>query len=474
MPRWKSTRWCMSSLLLSYVFLVFDVQAQGVTLPAAPTTAAPTTTPIPPTTVVPPTTEPAQATTLAPPPTPPSVTPTSVPPTPSTSVPTTTLSTTNIPKQSPSTTTTATPVPSSSDTAVPITQATAPLTTPSTSESLSLTPQPQISETNITNSTIAPATTNATLPPSSTPSSSSLSSGEIAGIIAGAAIFVSFLLYCAIMYWRRRRRRHGMESTLSALASTSGIKEDTLDWGELEHFRVPLDEIELTKSIAAGGFGDVWLGRFRGQVVAVKTCQKSSRKQLQDFIHELVLTGSLQCEEIVTLLGAAWLRPMDLQAILEYMNLGDVKTMLDNSASSPSLWPFHAKLECALSVAKGLVYLKARHVIHRDLKSRNILLDSAKGTKLADFGISRHDTSSETMTAGVGTYRWMAPEVLTFKQYSTSVDVFSFGVVLSELDTHELPYANLRNEVSHGHGYGGRGEILSDSAIMHLVIYKHP
>ncbi|KAF0725268.1 hypothetical protein Ae201684_016233 [Aphanomyces euteiches] len=469
----------MSSLLLSYVFLVFDVQAQGVTLPVAPTTAAPTTTPIPPTTVVPPTTEPTQATTSAPPPTPPSVTPTSVPPTPSTSVqtpstsaPTTTLSTTNIPKQSPSTTTTATPLPSSSDTAVPTTQATEPLSTPSTSESPSLTPQPQISETNITNSTTAPATTNATLPPSSTPSSSLLSSGEIAGIIAGVAIFMSFLLYCAIMTWRRRRRQNGMESTLSALASTtSGIKEDTLDWGELEHFRVPLDEIELTKSIAAGGFGDVWLGRFRGQVVAVKTCQKSSRKQLQDFIHELVLTGSFQCDEIVTLLGAAWLRPMDLQAVLEYMNLGDVKTMLDNSASSPSLWPFHAKLECALSVAKALVYLKANHVIHRDLKSRNILLDSAKGTKLADFGISRHDTSSETMTAGVGTYRWMAPEVLTFKQYSTSVDVFSFGVVLSELDTHELPYANLRHEVSHGHG--GRGEILSDSAIMHLFGSKN-
>ncbi|KAF0684727.1 Aste57867_23313 [Aphanomyces stellatus] len=113
------------------------------------------------------------------------------------------------------------------------------------------------------------------------------------------------------------------------------------------------------------------------------------------------------------------------------------------------MMPWQAKLECALSVAKALVYLKERQVIHRDLKSRNVLLDSDKGTKLADFGISRrHDEDEQSMTMGVGTYRWMAPEVLAFRHYTIAVDVFSFGVLLSELDTHQIPYSDKQS----GHG----------------------
>jgi serine/threonine protein kinase len=78
-------------------------------------------------------------------------------------------------------------------------------------------------------------------------------------------------------------------------------------------------------------------------------------------------------------------------------------------------------------------------VVHRDLKSRNILLTQSLDAKLIDFGISceRQDV---TMTAGVGTSLWMAPEVMQGKRYNEKADVFSFGVILSELDTHELRY----------------------------------
>jgi serine/threonine-protein kinase TNNI3K len=99
-------------------------------------------------------------------------------------------------------------------------------------------------------------------------------------------------------------------------------------------------------------------------------------------------------------------------------------------------------------------------ILHRDLKSRNILLDSAWQAKLTDFGVSR-ERSDATMTAGIGSSLWMAPEVMLGERYDEKSDVFSFGVVLSELDTHQLPYADAREE--------GTGRPISQTAVLQLV-----
>ncbi|KAL3669705.1 hypothetical protein V7S43_005086 [Phytophthora oleae] len=82
-------------------------------------------------------------------------------------------------------------------------------------------------------------------------------------------------------------------------------------------------------------------------------------------------------------------------------------------------------------------------MIHRDLKSKNILLNGALEAKLSDFGISR-ERLDHTMTAGVGTSLWMAPEVMLGEKYDEKADIFSFGVVLSELDVYTLPYSHAR------------------------------
>ncbi|GMG15311.1 unnamed protein product [Phytophthora fragariaefolia] len=99
------------------------------------------------------------------------------------------------------------------------------------------------------------------------------------------------------------------------------------------------------------------------------------------------------------------------------------------------------KATIALHVCHALTYLHSLSppVVHRDLKSRNIMLDRAMHAKLTDFGISR-ERLDRTMTAGVGTSLWMAPEVMLGEKYDDKEDMFSFGVVLSELDTHSLPY----------------------------------
>ncbi|RHY50683.1 hypothetical protein DYB34_013336 [Aphanomyces astaci] len=251
--------------------------------------------------------------------------------------------------------------------------------------------------------------------------------------------------------------------------SFTSSSEPSLNWSHLEPFKIPLEDIVLVHPLAAGAYGEVWLGQYHHQRVAIKTClaSRASRKHLQSFINELSLIGSLQSRHIVKLLGAGWFRPTDLLAVLEYMNLGDLREYLNDHHPGPD---HHSKqtldkVKVAMSIANALAYLHAKRIIHRDLKSRNVLLDDTKGAKLADFGIARTYSVDETMsTAAAGTYRWMAPEVLMFKQYTIAVDVYSFGVVLSELDTHAVPYSHVRND---------KGHAVSDTALLAMVLYHN-
>ncbi|KAF0687005.1 Aste57867_21225 [Aphanomyces stellatus] len=94
-------------------------------------------------------------------------------------------------------------------------------------------------------------------------------------------------------------------------------------------------------------------------------------------------------------------------------------------------------------------------------KSRNVLMDEKKGTKLTDFGISKVDIQG-TMTMGIGTFRWMAPEVFADEHYTTCADIYSFGCVLSEFSTHRIPYEDVNNPMN--------GDPMADTAIMVKVV----
>lgn len=151
--------------------------------------------------------------------------------------------------------------------------------------------------------------------------------------------------------------------------------------------------------------------------------------------------ASIEQERVAPFVGLAWDSLRDLCVITKFMEGGDLCSLLKlfDEHKSRSQGVDEDKILIATHLAHALAYLHSLKppVIHRDLKSRNILLDTHLNAKRTDFGISR-EASDMTMTAGVGMSLWIAPEVMMGERYDEKADVFSFGVVLTELETHQL------------------------------------
>ncbi|KAF0692164.1 hypothetical protein As57867_016671, partial [Aphanomyces stellatus] len=281
--------------------------------------------------------------------------------------------------------------------------------------------------------------TNRPLPPPAMSSESPAAPFSLSATIA-ISITLAIALMGSILWIKHIKKPTPAKGQTIAINSP---EYDILNWGDLDILRLYKPSIHVTANLASGASGRISLGTYQHRQVAIKTMLSNnpSPAQVQKFIDEIQFLGGLKSPYIVTLIGAAWTHPTNLQCVMEYMNRGDLRHVLAHT-TSPANWPWSAKLDVAHSVAQALFYLHSQQMIHRDLKSRNVLLDSKKGTKLADFGTSKqHVYEGDSMTAGVGTFRWMAPEMLLFQPYSNAVDVYSFGVLLSELATHTLPYA---------------------------------
>lgn len=227
-------------------------------------------------------------------------------------------------------------------------------------------------------------------------------------------------------------------------------------------WRIDYDAVTLVEKLSQGAFGEVWIGRYRGNTVAVKRLLQDqvSLETSENFLREIKLMAWLEHPKIVRFVGVAWTKLVDMLAVIEFMDSGDLRSLLEKN---PKLkWKESRKLQYAIDTIDAVVYLHSLSpvIIHRDLKSRNILIDSKHGAKLGDFGVSATKRPQD-MTTGVGTARWLAPELARGEQhYTEAVDIYSFGVILSELDTHQLPFADATNAT---------GDKLSDFGILQGV-----
>ncbi|KAJ8539586.1 hypothetical protein K7X08_013838 [Anisodus acutangulus] len=196
--------------------------------------------------------------------------------------------------------------------------------------------------------------------------------------------------------------------------------------------------LKFEYKIATGSTGDLYKGSFHSQEVAVKVLKPECLNEnvQNDFAQEVYILRKVRHKNVVQFIGACT-KPPHLCIITEFMSGGSLYDFLHKKKSFfrlPSL------LKVAIDVSKGMSYLHQNKIIHRDLKTANLLMDENQVVKVADFGVARVEVQSGVMTAETGTYRWMAPEVIGHRPYDRKADVFSFGIVLWELLTEKLPY----------------------------------
>ncbi|KAI9981738.1 hypothetical protein PInf_009503 [Phytophthora infestans] len=240
-------------------------------------------------------------------------------------------------------------------------------------------------------------------------------------------------------------------STISSHYESAGSNKTLkilLDSEHLQGKRIPYDSLLFERAVSKGASGEVWICQCNGQQVAAKRLLQSkdqNAEKVQAFAAEIELSASLVHPHIVEFIGVAWNSLNNLTMVLELFPMGNLQNYLQKNSDLLS-WA-RDKIHMAIGVAQALAYLHARTppLIHRDLKSNNILLTDKLEPKLIDFGVSR-DTVDLTMTAGVGTPYWTAPEILEGKRYTEQADIYSFGVVLTELDTSKIPYSDAATE----------------------------
>ncbi|RLN55662.1 hypothetical protein BBJ28_00008978 [Nothophytophthora sp. Chile5] len=283
-------------------------------------------------------------------------------------------------------------------------------------------------------------------------------------IVVASGIVLVALLVSAMYYWRRRRG--GQPRGFSTPHFMSGKPQTTSIWNDpdLLALQVNLEDITDIRVIGSGGFGVVWLVKYRNSAFLASKrirAEMGKRERTEAFVEEIKLVSRLDHPNIVAFVGVAWSIEADLQALFEFIENGDLRLYL----SAPTLhrhWT-RLKFQLAIDVIEALVYVHSftPPLVHRDLKSRNVLISAEMRAKLTDFGVSRFRSSDGTMTLGIGTSRWLAPEVISGSStYDQSADIFSFGVLLSEFDTHALPYEDVK---------GKHGNKLEDVAILQMV-----
>jgi sterile alpha motif and leucine zipper-containing kinase AZK len=257
----------------------------------------------------------------------------------------------------------------------------------------------------------------------------------------------------------------------SAAATAAGTSASAVDSGAddklgRELFRRPLDsfveidesQLEFRDRVGVGACGEVFHGKWRGADVAIKClftddgrarrgaeAQPVDQELLQDFRNEVRLMMQLRHPNICLFMGAVIrLESNRLCIVSEFCHRGSLYRILHKSDRE---LPWLRRISMALDAARGCQFLHTHKpcIVHRDLKSPNLLVDRHWNVKVGDFGLARTKSHFYVSLGGgnVGTPEWTAPEVLKDEEYNEKADVYSFGVVLWEICTRKRPFKGL-------------------------------
>jgi len=278
------------------------------------------------------------------------------------------------------------------------------------------------------------------IPPATT-SSSSLSGGAIAGIVIAIFFVVIALVVGGYVFFVYHQRKERM------LAVKTGFEMANLDLSQInlgaaKKSIIDYDDLKGMVQIGSGAFGVVYKAEWRELFVAVKQIRAEhiNQEQLKAFLMEVAILQGLRAHPNVVMFIGVTFPPQPLSMVTEFCEGGCLFPYLRENDV-----PWAQKLHFIQGIALGMLHLHLEKVIHRDLAVRNILLNKHLEPKVSDFGMSREqqqtDSASQTAT-DVGPLKWMSPEAIQDRLYSTKSDVFSFGVVMWEIVTVKDPWSD--------------------------------
>lgn len=237
-----------------------------------------------------------------------------------------------------------------------------------------------------------------------------------------------------------------------------------------EEWEIDLAKLDIRNVIAHGTYGTVYRGVYDGQDVAVKVLDwgedglataAETANLRTSFRQEVAVWHKLDHPNVTKFVGAS-MGTSDLKiptnntsnsvqnslpsraccVVVEYLPGGTLKKYLIRNCRKKL--SFKIVVQLALDLSRGLSYLHSKKIVHRDVKTENMLLDLNRTLKIADFGVARVEAQNpRDMTGETGTLGYMAPEVLDGKPYNRKCDVYSFGICLWEVYCCDMPYADL-------------------------------
>lgn len=263
-------------------------------------------------------------------------------------------------------------------------------------------------------------------------------------ITISVVAFVISKIIIAVLLYRRWQRKHM-------------VIQDSLSGGKLVMFRSPKMKslkhntflkktMKLSNKdiIGSGGYGTVYKMTINDSIAfAVKRLNRGSAERDQGFERELEAMGDIKHRNIVTLHGY-YTAPHYNLLIYELMPNGSLAQLLHGSSTEKKVLDWPSRYKIAVGIARGISYLHhdcIPHIIHRDIKSSNILLDKDMEARVSDFGLATLMDPDKThvSTLIAGTFGYLAPEYFDTGKATAKGDVYSFGVVLLELLTGKKP-----------------------------------